>query len=63
LRFKASLGKQFQETQSRETLHKNPAGGVTQGEGPEFKPQYRKKKQKKDKTGEIITVRQAPKIK
>jgi hypothetical protein len=29
------------------TLHKNKAGGVAQGEGPEFKPQYHKKKKKK----------------
>jgi hypothetical protein len=28
------------ETLSRKTLHKNRAGGVAQGEGPEFKPQY-----------------------
>jgi hypothetical protein len=26
------------------TLHKNRAGRVAQGEGPEFKPQYLKKK-------------------
>jgi hypothetical protein len=26
------------------THHKNRAGGVTQGEGPEFKPQYCNKK-------------------
>jgi hypothetical protein len=26
------------------TLHKKRAGGVAKGEGPEFKPQYRKKK-------------------
>jgi hypothetical protein len=25
-------------------LHKNRSGGVAQGEGPEFKPQYWKKK-------------------
>jgi hypothetical protein len=25
------------------TLHKNRAGGVAQGEGPEFKPQYQNK--------------------
>jgi hypothetical protein len=31
------------ETLSRKTLHKNKAGGVTQGEGPEFKSQHRKK--------------------
>jgi hypothetical protein len=29
------------------TLHQNRAGGVAQGEGPEFKPQYRKKKKKR----------------
>jgi hypothetical protein len=29
-------------TLSRKTLHKNRAGGVAQGEGPEFKPQYLK---------------------
>jgi hypothetical protein len=29
---------------SRKTLHKNRAGVVAQGEGPEFKPQYRQKK-------------------
>jgi hypothetical protein len=28
------------------TLHKNRAGGVVQGEGPEFKPQYHKKKKR-----------------
>jgi hypothetical protein len=28
------------ETLSRKTLHKNRAGEVAQGEGPEFKPQY-----------------------
>jgi hypothetical protein len=31
------------ETSSQKTLHKNRAGGVAQGEGPEFKPQYHKK--------------------
>jgi hypothetical protein len=34
------------KTLSRKTLHKNRAGGVAQGEGPEFKPQYHKKKKK-----------------
>jgi hypothetical protein len=29
------------------TLYKNKAGGVAQREGPEFKPQYCKKKKKK----------------
>jgi hypothetical protein len=28
----------------KNTLHKNRAGGVAQGEGPEFKSQYLKKK-------------------
>jgi hypothetical protein len=28
------------------TLHKNRVGGVDQDEGPEFKPQYCKKKKK-----------------
>jgi hypothetical protein len=28
------------------TLHKKKAGGVVQGVGPEFKPQYKKKRQK-----------------
>jgi hypothetical protein len=28
----------------KKVLHKNRAGGVAQGEGPEFKPQYWKKK-------------------
>jgi hypothetical protein len=29
---------------SQKTLHKNGAGGVAQGKGPELKPQYCKKK-------------------
>jgi hypothetical protein len=29
------------------TYHKNRTGGVAQGVGPEFKPQYRQKKKKK----------------
>jgi hypothetical protein len=32
------------ETLSQKTFHKNRVGGVAQGEGPEFKTQYRKKK-------------------
>jgi hypothetical protein len=32
------------ETLSRKTLHKNRAGGVVQGEGPEFKPSPRTEK-------------------
>jgi hypothetical protein len=31
------------------TLHKNRAGGVDQGEGPEFKPSVAKKKKKKER--------------
>jgi hypothetical protein len=31
----------------QKTLHKNRAGGMADGEGPEFKPQYRKKKKMK----------------
>jgi hypothetical protein len=46
--FEGSLGKQFVRTY----LEKNPsqkkgAGRVARGVGPEFKPQYRKKKKKK----------------
>jgi hypothetical protein len=37
------------ETLSWKTLHKNRAGGVAQGLGPRFKPQYLKKKKKKAK--------------
>jgi hypothetical protein len=32
------------KTLSQKTFHKNRAGGMAQGEGPEFKPQYHKKK-------------------
>jgi hypothetical protein len=32
------------ETLSGKKVTKNRAGGVTQGEGPEFKPQYQKQK-------------------
>jgi hypothetical protein len=31
---------------SQKALHKNRAGGVAQGEGPEFKPLYCQKKKK-----------------
>jgi hypothetical protein len=34
-------------TLSWKTLHKNRTGGVAQGAGPEFKPQYWKNKNKK----------------
>jgi hypothetical protein len=36
------------KTLSQKALH-NRAGGVAQGESPEFKPQYQKKKKKKKK--------------
>jgi hypothetical protein len=32
----------------KKIFHKNKAGGVAQGEGPEFKPQYCKNKKKKN---------------
>jgi hypothetical protein len=31
----------------KKTLHKNRTGGMVQGEGPEFKTQYHKKRKKK----------------
>jgi hypothetical protein len=31
--------------------HKKRAGGMAQGEGPEFKPQYHKKKKRKSQPG------------
>jgi acyl-CoA synthetase (AMP-forming)/AMP-acid ligase II len=37
------------ETLSRKNLSQNRAGGVAQGVGPEFKPQYYKKKKKDGK--------------
>jgi hypothetical protein len=40
LQFEASLGQIVCKTLSQKTLHKNRA----QGEDPEFKPHYRKKK-------------------
>jgi hypothetical protein len=36
------------ETLSRKPFHKNRVGGVAQGKGPEYKPQYNKKKEKKE---------------
>jgi hypothetical protein len=47
--FKASPGKQFStvlETPSQKSSSQKRAGGVAQGVGPEFKPQYCKKKKK-----------------
>jgi hypothetical protein len=40
--------KQFKRHILKKTLHKKRAGGVAQGVGPEFKPQYGKKKKKKE---------------
>jgi hypothetical protein len=31
----------------KNTHHKKSAGGVAQGEGPEFKPQYQKKEKRR----------------
>jgi hypothetical protein len=39
-------GQIVHKTFSQKTCHKNRAGGVAQGEGPEFKPHYRRKKKK-----------------
>jgi hypothetical protein len=39
-RFKAILGKWFERPYLKKTHHKKRAGGVAQGMGPEFKPQY-----------------------
>jgi hypothetical protein len=50
LHFEASPGKQFRETLSqKKTHHKKRTGGVAEGESPEFKPQYCKKKKNKNK--------------
>jgi hypothetical protein len=46
------------EILSRKTLHKNRVGGAAHGEGPEFKPQYRKKKKKNP---EELTAGRTPK--
>jgi hypothetical protein len=45
----SQLGQIVQETLSQKNLYKNRAGGVAQGEGPEFKPQYCKKQKQKQK--------------
>jgi hypothetical protein len=44
----ASPGNSFARPYLEKTFHKNRAGAVAQDEGPEFKPQYRKKKKKKN---------------
>jgi hypothetical protein len=40
-------GQILHKTLSQKTLYKNRAGRAAQGEGPEFKPLYCKKKKKK----------------
>jgi hypothetical protein len=35
----------YLKKKKKKILHKNRAGGVAQGVGPEFKPQYRTKKE------------------
>jgi hypothetical protein len=40
-------------TSSKKTLHKKKAGGVAQGVGPEFKPQYHKINKDYNKRGHI----------
>jgi hypothetical protein len=42
------------ETLSQKTHHKNKAGGVTQGGGSEFKPQYCQKNNKKKSNVENV---------
>jgi hypothetical protein len=37
------MGKQFSRPYLEKTLHKNRAGGVAQGEGPEFSPSTKKR--------------------
>jgi hypothetical protein len=41
------LGKKFSRPYLEKNHHKKRAGGVAQGVGSEFKPQYHKKKKKK----------------
>jgi hypothetical protein len=42
--FEANSGKHFKRHYLEKPFTKNRDGGMTEGEGPEFKPQYRKKK-------------------
>jgi hypothetical protein len=46
--WKAEIGRIEVQSQPRQIVHKNRADGVAQGEGSEFKPQYCKKKKKKE---------------
>jgi hypothetical protein len=55
--FKSARASSSQDPISKNPITKNWAGGVAQGEGPEFKPQYHKKKKKKErKNGELQVV-------
>jgi hypothetical protein len=44
-------GQIIRETLAQKPLHKNRAGEMAQGESPEFKPKYRKNKNKKKQLG------------
>jgi hypothetical protein len=46
LRFKASLGKEFMRHYVKKNPSQKRAGGVAQGIGFKFKPQYHKKEKK-----------------
>jgi hypothetical protein len=50
--FETSPGKKFVIPYLAKTQPKKRAGGVAQGEGPKFKPQYSKKKKKKCAKGQ-----------
>jgi hypothetical protein len=41
------MNNKIKKKRKKKTLHKNRAGGVAQGEGPEFKPQYSEEKKKR----------------
>jgi hypothetical protein len=45
-RSRSQLGQIASKTRSQKTHHKKRAGGVAQGIGPEFKPQYQRRKKK-----------------
>jgi hypothetical protein len=56
-------GQIVHKTLSRKTLHKNRAGGMAQGEGPEFKPKYCKEKtieKKMDSVDSSLPIRNTP---
>jgi hypothetical protein len=48
IKVQSQPGQIVHKTLFRKTLHKNRAGSVAQGEGPELMPQYRVKKKKKE---------------